>query len=116
MKVRSVTNWTTRTGKIRRIRLYSSWKNMRGRVSGRLRAGSGARPWMGKTIGWANFQEFRRWALANGYSKQRCSLDREKSSGHYEPGNCRWLTVAQNTKHQNYCVGAVDPDYLDVPF
>lgn len=43
----------------------------------------------------SDFMAFREWALANGY-KDGLQIDRKEPDGNYEPGNCRWLTPAQN--------------------
>lgn len=86
---------------------------MRGRASGRLHVGNGARPWRGLAVGWSTFDEFRTWAITHGYSKRFCSLDRINPAKGYGPDNCRWLTVADNTRWQNYHHGAELPD---VPF
>jgi hypothetical protein len=87
-------------GRKRFIRLYRSWWNMRNRVAGAIRSGNGNAIWEGLTIdpAWVDsFEAFRAWALANGYSRRRCSLDRKLTSKGYGPDNCRWLTVLQNS-------------------
>ena len=112
-RVRSLTEWRTRDGKRRRIRLFAAWQNMRGRCSGRLHAGNGARPWKGLQIAWRDFAEFRSWAIASGYSRRLCSLDRVRGWEGYGPTNCRWLTREDNTRWMHYAPGATDPE---VPF
>lgn len=70
---------------------------MRGRISGRLHAGDGSRPWVGKKCLFRDWPHFRAWSIANGYSGTRCSLDRFFDFDDYGPDSCRWLTRAQNT-------------------
>lgn len=43
-----------------------------------------------------NFESFYNWSVQNGYS---CSLtiDRIDVNGNYEPGNCRWVTIAEQS-------------------
>jgi hypothetical protein len=115
MRLKATTKWKTRSGKYRRIRLYQAWQNLNGRVSGRLYAGNGARPWMGKPVDWLTWHEFRAWALANGYNGTQCSLDRIRKSLGYGPDNCRWVTREMNSWLQHHPIGP-DPDYPDVPF
>ena len=44
-----------------------------------------------------DFASFRDWALANGYEKP-LSIDRINNDGNYEPRNCQWLTLADNSR------------------
>lgn len=99
----SFKSWTTRSGKRRVIRLYGAWRNLLARTRGSAKAGNGRNYWAGKRVEWKNFKEFRAWAIKRGYSRERCSLDRRNAKCGYTDGNCRWLTVAQNTIHENNC-------------
>lgn len=44
-----------------------------------------------------SFESFYDWAIKNGY-KEGLSIDRIDNDGDYEPSNCQWLTLSQNTK------------------
>lgn len=77
--------------------LYVAFSNMHARCSN-------PKPkykyWQGKGIKvcaeWADYAAFKLWALANGY-QDGLSIDRIDPDGNYEPANCRWVTVSQNT-------------------
>lgn len=45
----------------------------------------------------SDFLKFYLWSLENGYSPS-LSIDRIDNDGNYEPHNCRWVTVAENTR------------------
>jgi hypothetical protein len=51
---------------------------------------------------WLDFNNFREWALANGYCKKLCSLDRRRPEEGYNPRNCRWVTVRFNSLRALY--------------
>lgn len=78
--------------------LYRTWRGIKDRC---LNPNSTGYKWYGGrgiTVcdEWANdFGAFRAWALANGYSEE-LSIDRINNDGNYEPGNCQWLTIAEN--------------------
>ena len=46
---------------------------------------------------WRNFIAFKKWANENNY-KDGLSIDRIDPEGNYEPSNCQWLTVSENSK------------------
>jgi hypothetical protein len=48
---------------------------------------------------WGNFEEFRNWALANGYDNTK-SIDRIDVNGNYEPSNCRWITNNEQQRNR----------------
>ena len=93
---RALTEWTTKDGKVRRIRLYARWQALRARVKGSQLSKNGRSYWKGLPINFRDWAHFREWSLANGYSKEKCSLDRLDSKKGYSPDNCEWVTVAEN--------------------
>ena len=47
---------------------------------------------------WKNSPEvFHEWCMTNGW-KQGLSIDRINNDGNYEPSNCRFITVSENSK------------------
>ena len=58
---------------------------------------------------WHDYAVFRKWAYENGYYEQdrdlprakKLSIDRIDPSKNYEPGNCRWITVSENSSLRN---------------
>ena len=48
---------------------------------------------------WRNdYESFKEWSLANGYKERAgLSIDRINNDGNYEPNNCQWITIAENT-------------------
>lgn len=51
-----------------------------------------------------NYVTFKDWAVNNGYSKG-LTIDRIDVNGNYEPNNCRWVTMKQqsrNTRRNRY--------------
>jgi len=43
-----------------------------------------------------NFENFYNWAINNGY-KEDLSIDRIDVNGNYEPSNCRWISMAEQS-------------------
>jgi hypothetical protein len=89
----------------RYTRLYGIWNGMKNRCNNpktenyKNYGGKGVRVCQE----WSeDFTIFRDWALGHGYNEDK-SIDRINSNGHYEPSNCRWITMKQqqNNKSSN---------------
>jgi hypothetical protein len=54
---------------------------------------------------WHKYENFKEWALANGY-KEGLSIDRIDNNKGYYPENCRWVTFQeqQNNKKDNHYI------------
>ena len=85
-----------RSHKMTNTRLYNIWVLMKGRC---LNSNNPSYlTYGGRGIDicreWLSFENFKNWALANGYS-DKLSIDRIDVNGNYEPSNCRWATRSQ---------------------
>lgn len=79
-------------------RLYRIWKGMKSRC-GELKDAKKQACYKGKGVRvcrlWhKSFISFYKWAISNGY-KNNLTLDRENGNDIYRPGNCRWVTQAE---------------------
>lgn len=86
-------------GRGTRTRLYRIWGNMNSRCNDKENELYGGR---GVTVcdEWAqDFSAFKAWAMANGYSDE-LSIDRIDVNGNYEPSNCRWATVKEQSRNK----------------
>ena len=97
MSVRRIAWRSKRTGRRRTIRLYRAWDSLHQRVRGTHLSG-GRAYWAGLPVDFESWHHFRRWSLENGFSRERCSLDRIDSTLGYSPSNCRWVTRSENSR------------------
>jgi hypothetical protein len=82
--------------------LYSRWKGMKKRCYNKNH--KQFRDWGGRGIKvceeWKeDFRVFYDWAINYGFRKD-LHLDRIDNNGNYEPGNCRFVTQAENNRNQ----------------
>lgn len=87
----------------RGTRLYRIWANMKTRCfnseTGYKYSRYGGR---GVTMcdEWLDFDSFCEWALSSGYA-ENLTIDRIDNSKGYAPGNCRWVTMAEQNKNRS---------------
>ena len=86
-------------------RLHNTWRSMKKRCYYKAHDSYqyyGARgitvcdEWRG------NFEAFHSWAMANGY-EDGLTIDRINNDGNYEPGNCQWMTMAEQNRKHKHC-------------
>ena len=86
---------------MRNERLYSTWCNMKQRCYDKQ--SSAYKDYGGRGISicdeWlSDFTNFYNWAIQNGY-KENLSIDRIDNNGNYEPPNCRWVTMKEQSRN-----------------
>ena len=89
-----------------RTRLRRSWENMLTRCyyqnKGRVYQRYGGRG-ISVCDEWrASFDDFRDWALSNGYEED-LELDRIDNDGNYQPDNCHFVTHKDNNRNRRNC-------------
>lgn len=84
-----------------RSRLYHIWRAIKSRCS--CKAHEAYPRYGGRGIAvcvaWQQYETFRQWALSSGY-RVDLEIDRENNDGNYEPGNCRWVTKAEQQRNR----------------
>lgn len=90
----------------RDARLYSVWKTMKKRCENERCKSFKWYGGNGVTVceAWHDYITFKKWALQNGYDEKaeygKCTIDRIDPCGNYEPGNCRWVSMAEQAKNK----------------
>lgn len=79
-------------------RLYHIWSNMKERCQNSRHPRFHQYGGKGVTVcqEWQDFLSFEKWSLENGYS-DNLTIDRIDSSKGYNPSNCRWITLEENS-------------------
>jgi hypothetical protein len=80
-------------------RLWATWRSMIERCApreGRNQHGYASRG-IRVCAEWQKFENFRDWALANGY-KVGLTIERRSADRNYEPRNCEWITLSENCR------------------
>lgn len=92
-------------GESHKTRLYRCWKHMRGRCNRPTCKDYPNYGGRGITIcpEWDDYVVFRDWALSNGYADD-LTLDRIDCDKNYEPGNCRWIPMAEQSRNRRMCI------------
>ena len=91
--------------------LYKKWLNMRQRCNNpkstyyKYYGGRGIRVCDEWSLRGKGYKNFYAWAIENGY-KKGLTLDRIDVNGNYEPNNCRWVTMKEQSinKRNTYYV------------
>ncbi len=84
-------------------RLFRIWHDMIHRCSNANWINYNDYGGRGITVRWPDFRSFVDWALTNGY-QDSLMIDRVENSGHYEPGNCRWVTRKISNANRRFTV------------
>ena len=85
-------------------RTYHAWKSMLQRCNSSTRPDWPRYGGRGITVceRWHRFENF---LVDMGACPPELSLDRINNDGNYEPGNCRWATLEQQTRNRRYIGG-----------
>ena len=87
-------------------RLYAVWKAMKTRCFSKECKSYVDYGGRGITVcdEWLDYENFREWAMKNGYDSNapfgQCTIDRINVNDNYCPENCRWVSMAVQSKNK----------------
>ena len=87
----------------KKTRLYRIYHNMKTRCYNSKSAAYDRYGARGITVcdEWKDdFQAFYDWSMSHGYA-DNLTIDRIENDGNYEPGNCRWVTMKEQSNNRN---------------
>lgn len=82
-----------------RERIYMTWTHMLERCADLEDVNYGGRGILVCKEWKESIHNFVEWALASGY-QDHLTIDRIDVNGNYEPGNCRWVTMADQARNR----------------
>jgi hypothetical protein len=82
-------------------RLFLIWESMRKRTTNKNDVSYKNYGGRGITVcpEWQKFMPFYNWAMTHGY-EDNLTIDRKNVNGNYEPSNCQWATVKQQSNNR----------------
>jgi hypothetical protein len=79
--------------------MYAAWKNMRRRCSDPTHENYQRYGGRGIKV-CARWESFENFLADMGERPEGKEIDRKDNNGNYEPGNCRWVTHAENVRNR----------------
>jgi hypothetical protein len=94
-------------------RLYRVWRSMKARCDNpndSAYENYGARG-IEVCDQWQEFEPFRDWSLANDYNA-KMTIERNNVNGNYEPSNCRYIPLGEQTRNTRRTIWIKDQTHL----
>ena len=92
-------------------RLYNIWRSMKKRCN--VVTNDAYKYYGGRGIKvceeWNDFELFMKWAYSNGYA-DNLTIERKDVNGNYEPSNCKWIPMSEQSKNRRISLRTYDVD------